>query len=343
MVEFAGWEMPQQYSSVKEEQRAVRTGAGIFDVSHMGRYLIEGSSAGELLQGVLTNDLTRITDFQAQYTLMCREDGGILDDLVIYRGLPWRMVVNAANRSQDLAWLRAHAPAGVTISDISDDFSLLALQGPRAEELLPAKGVNLAALPFYSWAQGDVAGVPVLISRTGYTGEDGFEVFVPAHRVASVWEALLAGGAVPCGLAARDVCRLEAGLRLYGADMDAHTNPYQAGLGWTVKLEKGSFLGREALTAAKAKGPDWTLIGIEGAGQTIPRHGARLWQTEDKVAEVGVVTSGTYSFWLQKGIGMASVAADAARAGEHLGVETRGGRSQAQIVKMPFYRGSVRR
>jgi glycine cleavage system T protein (aminomethyltransferase) len=343
MVEFGGWEMPQQYQSVKQEHQAVRTGAGLFDVSHMGRFVVEGAAGADFLQSVVTNDVTKVGPGRAQYNLLCRPDAGILDDLVIYRGqtddAPWRVVVNAAYREKDLAWLREHAPAGVSVSDVSDSVALLAIQGPKVEELLPASGVDLTSIPYFGWAEGEVAGVPALLSRTGYTGEDGFELFLPADRVGSVWDALVEAGAVPCGLAARDVCRLEAGLRLSGTDMDEETNPYEAGLGWTVKLAKGEFVGRQALAEVKEAGPARRLVGIQCGERVIPRHGAAV--THDG-ASIGTVTSGTHSFWLDRGIGFASVAAGSVTVGAQLQIEARGGLGAAEVVSLPFYRGSVR-
>jgi glycine cleavage system T protein (aminomethyltransferase) len=232
MVEFAGWEMPQQYRSVKEEQEAVRTAAGLFDVSHMGRFEVHGDAAPEFLQHLVTNDVSRLGANRAQYNLLCRPDGGIIDDLVVYRSeSAWLVVVNAGNREKDLSWIREHAPAGVEVIDRSEELSLIALQGPSAEQLLPAEGVDLATIRYFGMADGLVAGARTLISRTGYTGEDGFEIFVPSSHADAVWATLVEAGARPCGLAARDVCRLEAGLRLYGSDMDEGTNPYEAGLG----------------------------------------------------------------------------------------------------------------
>jgi aminomethyltransferase len=344
MVDFAGWEMPQQYRSVKDEHRAVRTAAGLFDVSHMGRFLVHGDGAGDFLQRIVTNDLSRIDSGQAQYNLLCRPDGGIIDDLVVYRGpssdgASWRVVVNAAYRDKDLAWLRDNAPADVTISDVSDQVALLALQGPKAEQVLPASGVDLAAVPYFGWAEGAVGGVPALISRTGYTGEDGFELFLPADRVGSVWDALLEAGAVPCGLAARDVCRLEAGLRLSGTDMDEWTNPYEAGLGWTVKLGKGEFAGCRALAEIKQVGPARRMVGIQCGERVIPRHGAAVTLDGNPI---GSVTSGTHSFWLERAIGLASVAAGSATVGTRVGIEVRAGEGAAEVVALPFYRGSVR-
>jgi len=342
LVDFAGWEMPQQYGSVKDEHMAVRTAAGLFDVSHMGRYEIRGPGAGEYLQRMLTNDLGRLAPDQAQYSLLCTPEGGIVDDLVAYRrGTDeWWVVVNAANREKDLAWLEQNAPAGIEIVDRSDEVSLLALQGPRAAELAPMQAVDLTAVPSFGIGRGQVAGVPFVISRTGYTGEDGFELFAPSHQVASLWEALVEAGAEPCGLAARDVCRLEAGLRLYGSDMDEDTNPYEAGLGWTVKLQKGEFIGRPALQRIKADGVRRQLIGLNGAGRTIPRHGSAV-SVDGPV--VGAVTSGTYSFWLQRGIAMAMIEAGAAPVGTTVEVQARTGSGQAEVVTMPFYRGSAHR
>ena len=343
MVEFAGWDMPQQYASVKDEQEAVRTAAGLFDVSHMGRFEVRGDAdaAAEFLQHVVTNDLSRIGSNRAQYNLLCRPDGGIVDDLVVYRSASaWLLVVNAGNREKDISWLREHAPAPVEIVDRSEELSLVALQGPSAEQVLPAEGVDLAAIRYFGMAEGLVAGERTLISRTGYTGEDGFELFVPSDRAAAVWDAMVEAGARPCGLAARDVCRLEAGLRLYGSDMDEQTNPYEAGLGWTVKLAKGDFVGSDALRRIKEQGPRRELIGIGCADRTIPRHGASVSLGGN---EIGAVTSGTYSFWLRRGIGMASIEAGVAAVGSQLGVGTRSGEGVAEVVSLPFYRGSARR
>ena len=341
LVDFAGWDMPQQYTSVRNEQEAVRTAAGLFDVSHMGRYEIRGPAAGEFLQGLVTNDLGRLRLDQAQYNLLCLPDGGIVDDLVVYRRAGgWWLVVNAANREKDMAWLRQHERPGTEIVDHSSEVSLLALQGPRAAEMLPVEGVDLTAVPSFGVGSGRVAGVPSVIARTGYTGEDGFELFVPTSHVASVWDVLVEAGATPCGLAARDVCRLEAGLRLYGSDMDQDTNPYEAGLGWTVKLGKGEFVGRQALERIKAEGPRRQLVGLGASDRTIPRHGSAV---SLGASVIGTVTSGTYSFWLRRGIAMAMIDAGSAAVGTALTVEARNGTGRAEVVTMPFYRGSARR
>jgi aminomethyltransferase len=342
MVDFAGWEMPQLYTSVKAEQQAVRTRAGVFDVSHMGRFEVRGPGAAEFLQGLVTNDLSKLEPDRAQYNLLCREDGGLVDDLVVYRaGQSWTLVVNAASREKDLAWLREHAPAtGVEVLDRSEETCLVAVQGPTAEELLPAGGFDKSAIPYFGIGRGRVAGVDALISRTGYTGEDGFELFASSGDAGRLWDGLLEAGAAPCGLACRDVCRLEAGLRLYGSDMDEQTNPYEAGLGWTVKLLKGHFVGRPALEAVKAAGPRRVVVGLECTGRTIPRHDAEV-----RLAGrgIGAVTSGTYSFWLEKGIGFAWVEAGTVTAGDQVALGLRGGEAPAVVASLPFYRGSVGR
>jgi aminomethyltransferase len=340
MVDFAGWEMPQQYSTVKQEQEAVRSGAGLFDVSHMGRFEVRGREAAACLQQLVTNDVAKLAVYEAQYNLLCNEEGGILDDLVVYRGeKSWTLVVNASNRSKDLDWLRQHIGDAVEVDDLSKETSLLALQGPKAESVLPAAGVDLEAIPYFGLALGMVAGVEATISRTGYTGEDGFELFVSAAKAPEVWDALLEAGATPCGLAARDVCRLEAGLRLYGNDIDETVNPYEAGLGWTVRLQKGDFVGHAALARFKAAGPRRRIVGLRGTDRTIPRHGSVV-NREDRT--IGTVTSGTYSFWLQRGIGMALIEAGEAESGRQVEIPGRGGSGRAEIVPLPFYRGSVR-
>jgi aminomethyltransferase len=308
----------------------------------MGRFEVRGPGAAEFLQGLVTNDLSKLEPDRAQYNLLCREDGGLVDDLVVYRaGQSWTLVVNAASREKDLAWLREHAPAtGVEVLDRSEETCLVAVQGPTAEELLPAGGFDKSAIPYFGIGRGRVAGVDALISRTGYTGEDGFELFASSGDAGRLWDGLLEAGAAPCGLACRDVCRLEAGLRLYGSDMDEQTNPYEAGLGWTVKLLKGHFVGRPALEAVKAAGPRRVVVGLECTGRTIPRHDAEV-----RLAGrgIGAVTSGTYSFWLEKGIGFAWVEAGTVTAGDQVALGLRGGEAPAVVASLPFYRGSVGR
>jgi len=342
MVDFGGWEMPQQYSSIRDEHLAVRRVAGLFDVSHMGRFRIAGDSTLEFLQSLVTNDLASLTQGQAQYNLLCNESGGIVDDLVVYHGSEGHfVVVNASNREKDLGWLREHAPNGIEIEDRTFELGLIAFQGPRAQELLPCEG--LEAIPYFGFGHGDVAGIHALVSRTGYTGEDGFELFISSDRIGDAWDAILrkgkSAGVLPAGLGARDATRLEAALRLWGNDMDETVNPYEAGLGWTVKLAKKDFIGREALQKIKADGPRRKLIGLKTEPGSIARHGAAV-KSQGKA--VGVITSGTHSFFLGYPIALAMVEAAEFRVGDKVDVEVRGREAPAEIVKLPFYRGSAR-
>jgi aminomethyltransferase len=345
MVDFGGWDLPQQYTSIRDEHLAVRSVAGLFDLSHMGRLDVRGRGAAGYLQGLLTNDVNHVEPGRAQYTLLCREDGGILDDLVIYRrgDDDFLVVVNAANRVKDVGWMRDHLPAGVSLDDRTYDVSLIALQGPRAESLLPASGLDASSLPYFGFGQGEVDGVPTLISRTGYTGEDGFELFMPSEHAVDVWRAVLgagkAEGVLPCGLGARDACRLEAGLRLYGNDMDETSNPYDAGLGWTVKLDKGPFLGSEALASIKAAGPRRRMVGLKTTDKTIPRHDSAVLRDG---AAIGRVTSGTWSFFLNQGVAMASLESGKGGPGDSVEVDVRGRAGKAEVVALPIYRGSVK-
>ncbi len=342
MVDFGGWELPQQYTSIRDEHIAVRKVAGLFDISHMGRFKVTGEAGLDFLQSLLTNDLSRIGQGRAQYNLMCNEQGGILDDLVVYWGDDgFFVVVNAANRERDLEWMRGHAPSAVDIEDRTFELALIAFQGPKAEELMPAKG--LKDLQYFGFRPSHVAGLSALVSRTGYTGEDGFEIFVSADRVVEVWDAILEKGAphgvLPAGLGARDATRLEAALRLYGNDMDDTVNPYEAGLGWTVRLDKGEFIGRDALARTKHDGPKRSLVGLKTAPGDIARHGATV-RSQDRT--IGNVTSGTHSFFLGYPIALALVEVASLRVGETAGVEVRGRQASAEVVQLPFYRGSAR-
>ena len=340
MVDFGGWEMPQQYTSIRYEHLAVRHVAGLFDVSHMGRFRVAGDAL-EFLQHLVTNDLSQLGLGQAQYNLLLNEQGGIVDDLVVYHGEEgFFVVVNASNREKDLGWFREHAPPGIEVEDRTFELALIAFQGPRAQELLPADGLD--GLAYFGFRRGGVAGVRALISRTGYTGEDGFEIFVNSDRVAEVWDAILArgkdAGVLPAGLGARDATRLEAALRLWGNDMDETVNPYEAGLGWTVKLDKGDFIGRDALVKVKAEGPRRKLVGLKLEPGSIGRHGAAVSSGGKKA---GVITSGTHSFFLGYPIALAMVEAASLRVGDTVGVEVRGREAPAEVVKLPFYRGSA--
>jgi aminomethyltransferase len=343
MVDFGGWEMPQQYTSIRDEHLAVRNVAGLFDVSHMGRFRLAGASTFEFLQGLVTNDLAPLIHGQAQYNLMCNEQGGVVDDLVVYRGSEgFFVVVNASNREKDLAWFREHAPSDVEIEDRTFELGLIAFQGPRAQELLPAEA-DLDAIPYFGFGHGDVAGIHSLISRTGYTGEDGFELFIDSERVGEVWDGILehgrTAGVLPAGLGARDATRLEAALRLWGNDMDETVNPYEAGLGWTVKLDKGDFIGSDALKKVKGQGPGRRLVGLKLEAGNIARHGAAV---SADGSQVGVITSGTHSFYLGFPIALAMVNAPSLRVGDRVVVDVRGREAAAEVVKLPFYRGSSR-
>lgn len=343
LVPFSGWEMPLQYSSIKEEQLAVRRVAGAFDVSHMGRYELAGPGAEASLQRILTNDVGSLGIGRAVYSLICQDDGGVVDDVIAYKRAPelFSVVVNAGNRDKDWQWLRAHLEPGVDLRDRSDELALIAYQGPRALELLGV--AELAALPPFGFAEDiEVLGIRcALVARTGYTGEDGVELMVPAEAAVELWDRLLAldPAVRPCGLGARDVCRLEAGLRLYGNDMDESVNPYEAGLGWTVKLDKGDFVGRSTLAAIKSAGPARQTLGVRGDGRAIPRHGTAVRLGEE---EIGEVTSGTWSFLLEQGIGMARVSSGRVQAGDRVELELRGQPAAAEVVKLPFYRAPAR-
>jgi aminomethyltransferase len=345
IVDFGGWELPQQYTSIRDEHLAVRKAAGLFDISHMGRLYVEGSAAEAYLQRLFTNDIAKLGPGHAMYTLMCKEDGGVVDDLVVYRqdGDRFIVVVNAANREKDAAWMREGIDPGVSMVDRTAEMSLIAFQGPRAAELLPDGSTDTEGIPYFGFRPGEVAGIPVLMSRTGYTGEDGFELFIDSNQVGRVWDAILEAGrpsgVLPAGLGARDATRLEAALRLYGNDMDETVNPYEAGLGWTVKLDKGEFIGRDTLAKVRKEGPRRALIGLRTAPGSIPRHGAAVMRDGSRA---GVVTSGTHSFFLGHPIALAMVEVPSFRVGDEVAVEVRGREAPAEVVKLPFYRGSAR-
>ena len=338
MVPFAGWEMPLQYQGIVAEHRAVRTGAGLFDVSHMGQVRVSGPGALATLDRLLCNDPRRLKVGQALYTPMCRDDGGVLDDLVAWRVGEDRflLVVNAARREQDAQWVRDHAE-GCWVRDVSFFASLVALQGPRAQDLLQqVTEAQLAELPrFHVIGPVRVAGVRAWVSRTGYTGEDGFEILTDWHRVEAVWEALVELGAVPCGLGARDTLRLEAGYRLYGADLDESTSPLEAGLGWTVKLDGREFVGAAALRRQKEEGVQRRLCGLVLEGRHIARAGSPVLSEGQPV---GRVTSGTFGPWVQRSIALAYLPRELAVPGTRVEVEVRDRLVAAEVVKLPFYR-----
>ena len=340
MVEFAGWDMPVQYAGILAEHEAVRERAGLFDVSHMGEVVFRGPKALEALSRVFTNDVGKVVDGQAQYGCLCRESGGIVDDVVVYRrGAEDVLVcVNAGNRKKDFEWLAGHA-GGADVKNESDDWAQLALQGPLAAQLLQRlTKVNLSQMRSYRFAPGEVAGIPCLVARTGYTGEDGFELFCESARGPALWDALLEAGKPekiqPAGLGARDSLRLEMAYRLYGSDMDDSTTPLEAGLAWVVKLDKGEFVGREALLRQREQGLARKLVGFTLTDPGIPRHGYPVLQDGRKV---GDVTSGTKSPSLGTSVGLAYVPTALAAEGSTFAVEIRGRPAAARVVKTPFY------
>jgi aminomethyltransferase len=342
MVPFGGWEMPVQYTGIIEEHRATRAGVGIFDVSHMGEFEVEGPEALAAVQTLTTNDVAALAVGQVQYSVLCRPDGGIVDDLTVYRLAPERFMitVNAGNIDKDWAWVTERG-TGARWRDISAETALIAVQGPGAEAMVARIAhADVAGIRYYRFASGRVAGAPALISRTGYTGEDGFELYVAAGDAERLWSALVGEGAVRVGLGARDTLRLEMAYALYGNDLDETTNPLEAGLGWVVKHDKGEFIGRSALQAIRAEGPARKLIGLEMTERAVPRHGHPLIR---EGAATGVVTSGSYGPSVDAYIALGYVAAPNAAVGTELGVEIRGQVKSARAVRTPFRPSRVKR
>jgi aminomethyltransferase len=341
LVPFAGYEMPVQYpAGITAEHKAVRERCGVFDVSHMGEFVVRGPGAVAFVNHVATNDVAKLAAGQAHYSTLCNERGTVEDDCLVYRYADDRLmlVVNASNKDKDLAHvLRFKAGFDCEVEDVSDGVALLAVQGPEAEDVLrPLTAVDLAALKYYWFAEGEVAGVPCTVSRTGYTGEDGFELYCPSERAAELWDALQATGRVtPCGLGARDTLRLEMGMALYGNDIDSTTTPFEANLAWTVKLAKGDFVGRPALEAQKASGVPRKLVGFTVAERAIPRHGMPVLVGG---APSGQVCSGTMSPSTGVAIGMCYVPAAAAAEGTPIEIDVRGRRVAATVTKPPFYK-----
>jgi aminomethyltransferase len=340
LVPFAGWEMPVSYEGVRQEHVAVRTGCGVFDVSHMGEVLTEGPQAEELLQRLLSNDVAKIEAAGAQYSVLCREDGGILDDLFTYRLAPDRFltVTNAANHAKDAVWMAEHADGfDAETRDAADEYAMLAVQGPDARELagqlfvgkLPPR-MHTAVLPLHDSIAG---GAEALVCGTGYTGEDGIEVLLAPDAAPALWTALLDAGATPAGLAARDTLRLEVCFHLYGNDMDEDRNPIEAGLGWVCKEATG-FIGSEAVAAAREAGPEAKLVPFALTGPGIPRQGNEVLHEGEPA---GTVTSGTLSPCLEKGVGMAYVRAELAKPGTELEIDVRGKRRAARVESRPLY------
>jgi aminomethyltransferase len=326
-VPFAGWEMPVQYDGVIPEHRAVRSDAGVFDVSHMGELEVEGPRAHEFLQTVLSNDLDRVEPGQAQYTLLTNERGGIIDDLIAYRLEDGRylLIVNASNREADFAWLKEREIPGSDVRDISDEYALLAVQGPRSLERL-----GLGEAPAFTFAMGEVDGLEVMVNRTGYTGEKGVELMIPADDGPAVWDAVMARGVKPAGLGARDTLRLEVCYPLHGNDIGPETDAISAGLGWVAALDK-EFTGVQGLRRIKLEGPERKLVAFVMDDPGIPRQGMAI-------EGGGEVTSGTHSPMLDKGIGLGYVPTDRAEPGTELTIDLRGRPRGARVVKKPIYK-----
>jgi aminomethyltransferase len=344
MVAFGGWEMPVEYSGLIAEHMAVRTAAGVFDVSHMGELEVEGPGALPFLQRVTSNNAGKLADGQAQYSALPLRNGAPADDVIVYRRGPERflLVVNAGNIEKDLRWLEEQAPAQCTVTNRSDEYALIALQGPKSQQVLQGlTTVDLSAIRYYHFAEGDVAGQPATVARTGYTGEDGFELFVAPDRAADLWRKLLEAGKeaglLPAGLGARDTLRLEAKMCLYGNDMDETTTLVEAGLGWIVSLDegKGDFVGRGVLEAQKKEGAPRKLVGFEMVDRGIARHGYPVYVGDEPA---GSVTSGSYAPFLQKNIGLCYLPAPRAAVGTPFHVDIRGRRVAARVVPTPFYK-----
>jgi aminomethyltransferase len=337
IVPFAGWEMPVYYSSIIAEHKAVRAGAGIFDIGHMGAVKISGASALQYLQKLLSNDVSRLDAGSSQYSMILNRSGGVIDDIFVYR-LPdhYMLIINASNTDKDIAWLKKNNSEGVEIKDLKDKMTLLALQGPKAQGILKKIcDVDLNNIGHHKITNALVFNVPSLVSRTGYTGEDGFELFFAVSKAEVIWNKLIELGAAPCGLAARDSLRLEAGMPLYGHEYNEGITPLETSFTFAVKLDKGDFIGREALVQHKEEGISKKLVGIRLKETGIPRQGFKIIK-DNRV--VGYITSGTMSPTLKVPIGMGYVRIENSEIGSILDVEIRGKLVKAEVVKLPFYK-----
>jgi aminomethyltransferase len=342
MVEFAGWEMPVQYSGVIEEHRAVRSRAGLFDVSHMGEIEVRGEGATAFCQRMTANDVSRMAVFQAQYNLLLNEHGGVIDDVIFYRLQPdiYFICVNASNSDKDFSWIAEHAAGTVEVENVGAKYAQLALQGPRAEKILqPLAAASLTGLKGFHFVFADVAAIRCLVARTGYTGEDGFELYCSGEDAPRLWSALIEAGApeglVPVGLGARDTLRLEKAYPLYGHELDETTTPLEAGLEWVTKLSKPDFIGRDVLVKQKQEGIKRKLVGLEMLEPGIARSGYSLFKND---INIGRVTSGTRSPSLGQSIALGYVALEHAGLGNVVDVEIRRRKISAKIVATPFYR-----
>jgi aminomethyltransferase len=344
-IDFGGWELPVQFSKIQDEHEAVRTKAGLFDVSHMGEFEVKGSDSLAFLQKMMTNDVSKLKDGGAQYTAMCYENGGTVDDLLIYKMADehYLLVVNASNIDKDYKWLEEHLEGNVELINLSENTAQLALQGPLAETVLQkmAGATNLSEIGFFKFHQEvDLNGKKVLISRTGYTGEDGFEVYCDPSDAVALWKEILEAGkeegVLPCGLGARDTLRFEANLALYGQELSSEISPLEAGIGFAVKLNKeADFIGKEVLKHQKENGLPRKIVGIEMMDRGIPRHGYPVYKNDQLIGEV---TTGTQSPTLKKNIGLALVNLEHAEIETEVEVEIRGKRLKAKVVPTPFYK-----
>lgn len=346
IVEFAGFEMPVQYSGIVDEHRCVRTRVGIFDVSHMGEVEVVGKGALEFIQKITVNDASKLKEGRVQYSAMCYPDGGIVDDLLVYNlGDRYMLVINASNTAKDIAWMKENLSGDAELRDRSDATSLLAVQGPRSRDVLQQlTEVDLNSLEYYHCTPGVLSGVDMIISRTGYTGEHGYELYFPSSVATGekVWNAIMdAGkqfGILPIGLGARDTLRLEMGFCLYGNDIDQTTHPLEAGLGWITKLDKGLFNGKDVLVRAKQEGLKRKLVGFAVEDRAFPRHGYAIHAAG---RPTGTVTSGTFSPVLEKGIGMGYVGTAYAKVGTPVSIVIRDREVSATIVPLPFMKNSA--
>ncbi len=341
IVEFGGFEMPVQYAGIIEEHLTVRRAVGVFDVSHMGEFEVRGNDALQFLQQMTVNDVSKLTEGRVQYSAMCYDDGGIVDDLLVYHaGDHYMLVVNASNIQKDFEWLQAHCQGDVQLKNASDEFSLLAIQGPKSlETVQKLTKVPLSTIEYYHFKRGTVAGVPTIISRTGYTGEVGYELYFESSPATGrkIWDAVFTAGKglgiAPIGLGARDTLRLEMGFCLYGNDIDKTTHPLEAGLGWITKFNKGDFIGKKPMLAAKESGLKRKLVGLTLPEKNIARHGYTL---TSNGSTLGHVTSGTFSPSLQRSIAMGYVDAAHAEPGSVIRVPIREKSVEATVVKIPF-------
>lgn len=344
-IDFGGWDLPVQFSSIKEEHEAVRTKAGLFDVSHMGEIEVKGSDSLAYLQKMMTNDISKLQANGAQYTAMCYENGGTVDDLLVYKYADdhYLLVVNASNIEKDYKWLEDHLEGKVEIENLSDRMAQVAIQGPLAEKVLQklVSGTNLADIGFFKFRSDvDINGKKALVSRTGYTGEDGFEIYCDAQDVVSIWKDILEAGAdegvLPCGLGARDTLRFEAGLPLYGQELSPEITPLEAKIGFAVKVNKeADFIGKDVLAKQKENGLERKLAGLEMIDRGIPRTGYPVFKGEEQIGEV---TTGTQSPTLKKNIGMALLKTEYTEIGTEVEVEIRGKRLKAVVAATPFYK-----